>query len=233
MRRAAWIVIPMVLFLAYWGARKVSPFLHTRAAEVYATPTGVPTDAGALALVQVPGKGGRACVDHIEYGPGARYVELTINTPKRPAGAFTVEAQAPGYRATARQRPGLGTDQQAILPIRPATRSVGDGTLCITNEGRHRVGFYGVNPGRGSTPARSTVDGRAIVPQLSVRLLTSPSRSLGSRLGTILDHAAAFRPVTGWELWLLLVLVAVGVPVAIAVALIRADAEDDEVAPAD
>jgi hypothetical protein len=93
------------------------------------------------------------------------------------------------------------------------------------------VAFYGINPGRGSSPATTTVDGKAIQQQLSVTLLTSPSKSLGSRLGEIFDRVAAFRPVTGWELWLLALLALIGVPVALGVALARSAALDDADSP--
>jgi hypothetical protein len=217
----------MALFLLYWGGKKVVPFLQTKPAETYATPTSQPTDPSVLAPIKVKGKGGEVCLQGIEFGPGAKYVYVTVQA-ERPAGPIALRLSAPGYRATARQAGELKGTVPLHVPVTPAAREVGGGTLCLRNEGRHRTAFYGVPPGRGSAPVTTTVDGRVIKQQLSVTLLTSPSKSLGSRLGTMFDHMAAFRPVTGWEIWILALLLAVGVPVAIAVALLRSAAADDE-----
>jgi hypothetical protein len=71
------------------------------------------------------------------------------------------------------------------------------------------------------------VNGKPIPQELSVSLLTHPSQSLTARLGTIASHIAAFRPLTGWQVFLLGLLAVFGVPVAVGVALARAAAEDD------
>ena len=58
-------------------------------------------------------------------------------------------------------------------------------------------------------------------------LLTSPAQSIGSRLGDIAAHIAAFRPMTGWEVFVLGLLAVIGMPIAVGVALARAAAQDD------
>jgi hypothetical protein len=228
MRRAAWVVATIVLFALLFTVKKVLPFLDTRAQEIYATPTTQPTDSASLATIQVPGKGGRVCLDGVEYGPGAKWVYVTVRAERFKTGPIRIEARAPGYRARTTQRGGLAGDVPVIVPIEPARRAVGGGTLCLRNAGRHRVGFFGINPGRGSSPTQTTVDGHDLKQQLSLTLLTSPSSSLGSRLGTMFDHVAAFRPVTGWQVWLVALLVGIGAPVAIAFALLRAAAQDEQ-----
>ncbi|QEC46251.1 hypothetical protein FSW04_00785 [Baekduia soli] len=225
------MVIPVAVFLLGWGVKKLGPFLDTQAQEVYATPTVQPTDAATLAPIPVKG-GKQVCLHNVEYGPGAKYVYVTITTT-RPAGPIAVEARAQGYDAKAVQPAGAASDVPLIVKIAPAPREVGDGTLCLTNLGRHQIRFYGIHPGRGSSPTTTTVDGKAIPEQLSVTLLTSPSKSLGSRIGTIFDHVAAFRPVTGWEVWIVAILALIGAPVAIVVALVRATAQDEAPPPAD
>jgi hypothetical protein len=227
MRRSVWIVAPIVLFALFFTLRKVLPFLDTQMQEIYATPTTQPTDTASLATIQVPGKGGRVCLDGVSYGPGAKWIYVTARAGKYPTGPIRIEARARGYRAATVQRGGLLDDAPIIVPIKPAPREVGSGTLCLRNTGRHRVGFYGIHPGRGSSPTQTTVDGKPLPEQLSLTLLTSPSKSLGSRLGTMFDHVAAFRPMTGWQVWLLALLVGIGGPVAIAFALLRAAAEDE------
>ena len=71
------------------------------------------------------------------------------------------------------------------------------------------------------------MNGKAVDQELSITVLTDLSQSLTSRLGTIASHIAAFRPVTGWQVFLLGLLAVFGVPVAVGVALARAAAEDD------
>jgi hypothetical protein len=204
---------------------KVVPFLRDKQQETFATPTVQATDPASLAPVSVKGHQ-RVCLERIEYGPKAKYVLVTLES-KRASGPILLEARAPGYSAMARQSPGLRGTVPILLPIEPAPHEVDGGTLCLTNRGRHKVAFYGINPGRGSSPATTTVDGKAIQQQLSVTLLTSPSKSLGGRLGDIFDRVAAFRPVTGWEVWLLALLALIGLPVALGVALARSAALDD------
>jgi hypothetical protein len=228
MRR--WLLGLTVGVFALWVVWKVVPFLSSEKAQVFSTPTVQPTDPSALALVPVK-KRQRACVNGIEFGPGARYVNVSIRA-NRPSGAVLVEANANGYQARARQPAGVTGDVPIVVPIAPAPREVDGGSLCFTNEGRHQILFYAVNQGRGSSPAETTVDGKPVPQELGVTLLTSPSRSLGSRMGDIFAHVAAFRPVTGWEVWLLALLAFIGVPVALGVALARA-AADDEVPPPD
>ncbi|HEY4095222.1 MAG TPA: hypothetical protein VGM33_06930 [Baekduia sp.] len=211
-----------LLALVVWALAKGVPFLDTQAQAVYATPTGQPA-----AQISLPGKGGHLCTTGIEYGPQARYVEITTRS-KYPLGPIGLEVRAPGYRADT-TLPARGPQNGVLIAkIAPATREVGGGTLCVVNHGRHRVIVFGAPPGRGTSAASTTtLNGKPSPTQVSITLLTSPSASLGSRLGAIFDHAAAFRPVTGWEVWVLALLVGIGVPIAIAVALASAAAEDE------
>jgi hypothetical protein len=223
MRR--WVVALVLGAFALWALVKVVPFLKSEKPEIFATPTVQPIDPATLALVDLK-RDQRVCLNQMEYGPKARYVGLTLKS-RWPSGPISIEARAPGYLARARQTAGVSGNAPVTIPIKAAGRAVDGGTLCVSNEGRHMVSLYAVNPGRGSSPATTTVDGEAITQQLSVTLLTSPAKSLGSRLGEIFDHVAAFRPVTGWEVWLLALLAFLGLPVALGFALARSLAEDD------
>jgi hypothetical protein len=223
MRRGLFALVLGAFLL--WAIWKVVPFLGTKQPEIFATPTVQPLDESTLALVAVK-KHQRVCLDGMEYGPKARYVFATLRST-RPSGSILVEARAAGYAARGRHAPGLSGNAPFLVPIEPAPREVDRGTLCLTNEGRHKVSFYGVNPGRGTSPATTTVNGKPVPQQLSVTLLTSPSKSLGGRLGEIFGHVAAFRPVTSWEVWVLALIALVGVPVALGVALARSAAVDD------
>jgi hypothetical protein len=217
----------LVLF-ALWFAWKAVPFLSEARTATYATPTVQPTEPAALSPVVLKG-GKTACTDRIPFGPDARYVQLTVTGGKRPTPPITIVASAPGYRAVARLPAGTPGDVLQTVRIAPAPRTLANGTLCLTNEGRQQVAFYGINPGRGSSPSTAVVDGKPIPQEISFTLLTNPSQGLGGRLGTLASHIAAFRPLTGWEVWLLGLLAVLGVPVAVAFALARAAAEDDVV----
>jgi hypothetical protein len=220
------MVLVVVLF-GLWFAWKGEPFLKRSPPEVYSTPTIQPTGPGDLGNVVVK-RNGRACLDQLDFGPGARYALVTALTDQ-PTGPLRFEARAPGYAADAVAPAGAGSNQQIIVPLKPASREVRGGTLCIINEGRHKVGFYGVSANNHQgTPPQTTVDGKLSDLDLSLTLLTSPSKSLKSRLGTIFDHMAAFNPLSGWTVWLLFLLALIGVPVALGAALGRALVEDDE-----
>lgn len=216
----------VLALFALWFVVKAVPFLDRERPAIYATPTVQPTDPATLAPIAV--KGGKSvCTDQIPWGPDARYVQLTLTGSKWPASPLLVVASGPGYRATARLPEGTAGDVLQTVAITPARKEIPNGKLCVVNEGRHQVKLYGINQGRGSSPSTTTVDGKPVDQELSVTLLTNPSQSLTSRLGTIASHIAAFRPMTGWQVFLLGLLAVFGVPVAVGVALARAAAEDD------
>jgi hypothetical protein len=218
----------VLALFALWFVWKALPFLDRGRPATYATPTVQPTDPASLAPIAVKG-GQRACTDKIPWGPDARYVQLTLTGSKWPASPLRIEATGPGYRAIARLPEGTGGDVQQTVAITPARTEIPDGTLCIANEGRHQIKLYGINQGRGSSPSTTTVDGKPVPQELSVTLLTHVSQSLSARLGTIASHIAAFRPLTGWEVFLLGLLAVFGVPLAVGVALARAVAEDEAI----
>jgi hypothetical protein len=224
MRKTPLIVV-LVAF-ALWFVWKGLPFLDGAQPEIYSTPTVQPQNAAELGNVGVP-RGQQVCADQLDFGPGARYVLVTVLSDK-PAGPLRFAVRAPGYAADATAPAGATSGQQVIVPIRAASKDVANGTLCITNLGKRKVGFYSVGaPGPQATPSTTTVAGKPVALDLSITLLTSPSRSFGSRLGTILGHTAAFNPLKGWVVWILLLLVLIGAPLAVGAALARADAEDD------
>ena len=224
------VLVGFLALFALWFLVKGRPFFTNGHPDIYATPTVQPYDAGLLSPVPVKG-GQTACTDQIPWGPDARYVQFTLTGSKWPASPLTLVASGPGYRAVAHQPAGTPGDTLQTLPITPARKNITNGTLCITNDGRHRVMLYGIAPGRGSGPSTTTVDGAPLPQELSITLLTHPSRSIGARLGTIASHIAAFRPLTGWEVFVLGLLAVVGVPVAVGVALARAVAVDEAAGP--
>jgi hypothetical protein len=220
----------LVLFLA-WFLWKGLPFLRADRPAIWATPTVQPTDPSLLFPVRVPG-GARVCVDGMPWGPQARVVQVTLLPGRRPSPELRVEARAPGYVARGTIAAGLGDNQPGGARITPAPREV-TGTLCIRNTGRHTVGFYGVPAGgRTGAPVTVTIDGKKVADrQISVTLLSSPAQSMLSRFGDLIDHAAAWRPLASWTVWLLALALLIGTPIGVAVALARAGALDDERRP--
>jgi hypothetical protein len=215
----------VLILFAGWFVWKALPFLRADRQAVWSTPTVRPEGPAPLAPVKVR-HGQRACLDNIDYGPGARYVQVTLQGSERPAPALRVEARAPGYRTDARIAGGAPGDTPVVVPIRPADREVGGGTLCFVNDGRYAARFYGTTLGRNASLSKTTIDSRPVDGQISVTLLQSPSASIGSRLGDIASHIAAFRPVTGWEVFVLGILAVLGVPLLVAAALAQAAAAD-------
>lgn len=224
MRRG--LLAGVLALFALWFVARAVPFLDRERPATYATPTVQPTDPGSLAPIAVKGSQ-TVCADQIPWGPDARYVQFTLTGSKRPASPLRIVATGPGYRATATLPAGTPGDVLQTVAITPARSEIPDGTLCVVNAGRHQIKLYGINQGRGSSPSTTTVDGKPVPQELSITLLTHPSQSLTARLGTISSHIAAFRPLTGWEVFVLGLLAVFGVPVAVGVALARAAAEDD------
>jgi GAF domain-containing protein len=221
------------LFLVWFLVAGLAYLLKSRPA-IWATPTSEPYDVGQLTPIAVPGHG-RICVDGMPWAPEARFVQLRVLPgPKGRTPAIGVEATGPGgYRAEAEIPAGLLQNARATAPIRPAGKQI-TGTLCVTNEGTRPTSFYGVpTADRLGAPVKVTLNGSAVADrQLSVTLLQSGDKSILGRLGTVLSHVAAFRPVGAWMVWILLALLLVGAPVGVALALARASAEDDEAATA-
>jgi hypothetical protein len=217
----------LVLFLA-WFLVKALPFLTDGRPATWATPTSTPFSGDQLAPVTVPA-GGRICVSGMPWAPDARYVQLRVLPGVRGRSpALDVLATAPGYRAAATIPAGLPQNADAIAKIDPAPREV-TGSLCVTNRGTTKLGFYGVlEKGRLAAPVEVTVDGRPSADrQLSVTLLTNPSQSLLGRFDDVLDHVAAFRPVGPWLVWLLALALMLGTPLALALTLAAAVGEDE------
>ena len=221
-----WLLVLALAFFAYFLVAKASPFLKLARPDVASTPTVTPQNPAQLAPVTAK-RGEQVCLGDVVFTPDARYVKVIVQAT-HPTGPITVQALAPGYVTAGKIPGGLSGTADGLARIKPPSGDV-RGELCLTHTGRHRVSYFGVNPGqREGAPLPTTIDGRRSATQLSVTLLSSPSRSLWGQLGSIFDRVAAFRPITGWMAALLFGLLMLGAPVALAVALARAAAEDDE-----
>jgi hypothetical protein len=161
--------------------------------------------------------GSEACLSEVAFDTDSEIVEFTALAGRRPAPRVTVVARAPGYRERATIEGGYRPPSVLRGPIDPPERSV-IGRLCIHNRGKRRVELLGTTDPR-TVIARPTtqIDGEEVVPDVSVRLLSTDSGTVLERAGEMVDRTAAFNPgLFGAPvfLWLLVLLVAVGVPAA-------------------
>jgi hypothetical protein len=161
--------------------------------------------------------GSEACLSDVAFDTDAEIVELTALASRRPSPGLTVVAEAPGYLETARIAGGYTPPSVLRAYINPPKRSV-IGTLCIRNRGKRRVAVLGTTDAR-TVVARSTtqIDGVAVVPDITVRFVSTEGGSLLERAGETVDRVAAFKPgLFGMPVfvWLILLLVAVGLPAA-------------------
>lgn len=141
---------------------------------------------------------------------------LQVRVSERPSGATIASiAVRGGYPDNRPLRLRLGA------PLAPGRRI----DVCLFNRGEVRLGLEG---GKGESAPTSplTINGaRNEYWALSLRFLREPARSVLSRLPTMFERAALFRPrwVGPWTFWLLLIAVAIGVPLLLARALALAE----------
>jgi hypothetical protein len=155
----------------------------------------------------------QACIDEVTFDDDSEIVELTALAAKRPGPPLELTAEAGGY--VARASADGGYDRPALLrvPLDPPQRST-IGTLCIRNAGSVSISLMATSDNRTSSLRSTTrVDGRAVPPDISMRLLASESGTVVDRAGELVARVAAFKPTllgTGL-IWLVLLLVAGGV----------------------
>jgi len=161
--------------------------------------------------------GSEACLSEVAFDTDAEIVELTALAGRGPSPRLAVVAKGPSYRQTAVIEGGYAPRSVLRARISPPEHSV-IGTLCIDNHGKRRIALLGTTDVR-TVIARATtrIDGVEVVPDISVRFLSTDSGSVLERAGELVSRAAAFKPgLFGAPvfLWLVLLLVAVGVPAA-------------------
>jgi hypothetical protein len=161
--------------------------------------------------------GSEACLSEVAFDTDAEIVELTALAAGRPSPRLAVIAKGPGYRQNAVIEGGYRPRSVLMARISPPQRSV-VGTLCIANRGKRHIALLGTTDIR-TVIARATtrIDGVEVVPDVSVRFLSTGSGSVLERAGKMVDRAAAFKPgLFGAPVFLglVLLLVAVGVPAA-------------------
>jgi hypothetical protein len=174
--------------------------------------------------------GSEACLSEVAFDTDAEIVELTALAGRRPRPRLAVVAEGPSYRQTAVIEGGYAPRSVLRARISPPERSV-IGTLCIGNRGKRRIALLGTTDVR-TVIARPTtrIDGMEVVPDISVRFLSTDSGSVLERAGELVTRAAAFKPgLFGAPvfLWLVLLLVAVGVPAAAVYSMLSSFRDSD------
>jgi hypothetical protein len=199
----------MLLVLVAWGI----PWLQRSRADTTSVPT--PPPFGAVTPIVAKG-GAKVCEDKVAFATQTRAATILTSKFAGSGPELHVVASFPGYEGDATIPAGYSADSslRAELPAPPRDAI---GTLCITNTGRHAVALEGTAEGRIQNRSVTSVDGKVIVPKLSLILTEPVNRSLGDRPGEILDRIAAFKPwwVGSGTLLVLFVLVLVAVPAGV------------------
>ncbi len=129
------------------------------------------------------------------------------------------------YRAVARVPGGWEATRQLDVRLSPP-RSAVFGTLCVRNLGDQPVDLVGSHDGRAFNRPSVTVNGEPTPTELQLRLLEPGWRSLLSRAGDVMEHAATLRPFGAWWWWLLGLAVVTLAPLGVWLAMRSALAAD-------
>jgi hypothetical protein len=193
--------------------------------------SGVPAPPPFFAQERVGLKpGSQACLSEVAFDTDAEIVELTPLAGRRPTPQLAVLAEGRGYRQKVVIQGGYGMPTVLHARISPPERSV-IGSLCIANRGKRRIALLGTTDVR-TVIARATtrIDGVEVVPDITVRLLSTDSGSVLERAGEMVDRAAVFKPgLFGAPvfLWLVLLLAALGVPAAAVYSMLSSFRDSD------
>ena len=200
-------IVAFVLVLGLGAGLLWLPFLTRRGEAISETPTPIALHEPARVVLRA---GATACLRGVTFDRDSEVVGFALVEPPHHRAALVVTAAAPGYRARAVARPSAGANR---VPLAAPRRSV-IGRLCLAHPGPGTIVLAGTtDPGTTSPPVTS-IDGRAITPDIAITLYRrAPSSYLG-RAADILRHASTFAWGTAL-LWALAVLVVVGLPVAV------------------
>ena len=222
------VAIATGLFLAVLLIGALTQFLPrlTQAGEVVSN-TPVRSDFAAVQPIVLE-PGARVCLGAVTFDPAVRSAQLTF-APSATGSAptrLTLEASAPGYRASATAEIARGQGGRLDIPFAPPRRG-GVGSLCVRNSGARTTALAGTADSRALTRSTIVADGERTARAFSVTLREAGGRSLLDRTGQLVDRTAALSAVSPWLVWLLLPLLLLGVPAAVLVALRLALREPD------
>jgi len=182
----------------------------------------------ATAVVELKARQ-RACVSDFVLPRDAEVAVLLLDQGERDAPPVDVTADGPGYTSPVTRVPGGATGRVPLsVRITPPPRDL-LARICVRNAGARKLRLVGTQEYRQLSPAKTTVDGRDVGPDLALTLQRERRVTAVGFLPTILDRAAELSglPGAGWLIWVLLAAVVVGVPVAVLTALTRALRADE------
>ncbi len=195
------------------------PYLTDDRALVASTPT--PRAVFSVEFVEVK-EDERLCVTGVTIPPEAEQVRFQALTYGRPGPPLTVELRALGYVERARVRGGYPDETVQAVAIEPPS-SARIGRICMTNDGRAKLGFVATAEARSMSRSVTLVQGDEQDQDVYLAFYERDEASVLDRLGAIVDRMDAFRPgiVGPWLLWPLLVLVALAIPAGVIWAALR------------
>ncbi|MDQ5807056.1 MAG: hypothetical protein M3320_00090 [Actinomycetota bacterium] len=207
-----------VLAVAIWHGR--GSWDHAKALRPATTSSPTLSALFSRAVVRLEKPGDRACIEPVTYYADTARARWRVQSPRKPGPRVTIEATAPGYRATATtavlppKTEGL-VDMEFAPPGREVT-----GSFCWVNRGPTPVQLIGTNEGRSLTIVETTLNGRPREDEeIELVLMERGGHSLRSRRGELIDRAASMTGglAPSWLLWIVAGLV-FGSPLWVAVA---------------
>jgi hypothetical protein len=217
---AAGAALAFLVAAIAWGI----PFLDRDREAHTGTPTPPPY-AEVTPIVLKPGE--VACLDSVAVEPSTRVVRLLAAS--QPVGVpLRVTARGDGWRSESTTSDAYGGTDPIHAPLSPPPHAL-LAKVCVENVGERRVRLQGTIEARVQSRSRTAIDGEPIEPRMSLILLEEAPAPIVDRIGTILDHVAAFDPpfIGSFSVALLLALLVAGVPAAVVFALWRSLRDDD------
>jgi predicted membrane protein DUF2142 len=166
--------------------------------------------------------GGRMCRSNVYLPPNATGIRLYTLTIKRPGPPLALDFKAPGARIESKLPGGYPDERYNVIPI-PRPGKEATGTMCVRNEGSHRVAFGGAGYAS-AAGSPLNVGGRAVAGDLAIEV-AAPKRSMLSLAPTVFQRATVWAPpwVGRWTYYVLLAVALALVVAAVRLVLVRAN----------
>jgi hypothetical protein len=216
-RPAAVALAVYVVVMALFAAFVAVPFATKKRdipAEVPSPPALRVPDLVVVRAAQ------RLCMAQVALSAQTRGARFAVGTYRRPGPPLDVTVRAPGYSAHAALRGGYADNTSPSVSL-PAPKSSRIATVCVRNDGRHKVALYAASDSARSR-VQPTLDGKPVFPTPALSLTEGRRVSLIDSAGVTAGRIAVFRGFLEhtWIVWLLAISVVVGVPVLAGVALV-------------
>ncbi|HEX6713736.1 MAG TPA: hypothetical protein VF066_10135 [Thermoleophilaceae bacterium] len=203
------IAFGVVLLLGLLAARGIPWLTHEREV-IAATPT--PNAISAVSPIGLEPRA-QACTSPVTYSPQSEVARFVVRDKQKGGGPpLLITAHGPGYKTSAQLPGGYPGAGPAEVPLKTPRSSL-LGEFCIRNMGDKKVELAGTEEGRTVGRTSTAVNGAQVSAQLSLTFRRAEPAALGSRIGALFRHDAAFNPMTPLLLWILAIALLVLVPV--------------------